>query len=240
MSLYLTLKPSRTPSTDGAKRIAEKELGWPMNDGAKESGAPSRWFVSYRTFDFSAAEWASMRRQSISNFSVPVFEQRTTVQKKRIHVKPNLTRVDTIHVPRLRSVSLRFGRPVRRETVTATQKCHYFTPDSTFAMVRWHGNEYGTTLWQLSIMRAVRPQQAASSVLGVTPGAEVLLRVSAITNVRWVLSLIRRIEARGLNAAEVSPDYWCCVQNRLSARVAVPEYGAAEHAAYLNRLKCVS
>jgi hypothetical protein len=151
-----------------------------------------------------------------------------------------LTRIDTIHVPRLRAVSVRFGRPVRRETISPSQKCHYFTPDSTVALLRWHGNDYGTTLWQLSILRAVWPQQVASTVIGVTPGAEVLLRVSAITSVRWMLSLIRRIEARGIAAADVSPDYWRCVHHRLTARVAVPEYRDAEHAAFLTRLKCIS
>ncbi len=155
-------------------------------------------------------------------------------------MESHLTRVCTMHIPRIRMVSLRFGKPVRREGRTRAQRTHYFLPGSTFGLIRWHGNEYGTTLWQLSILRAVRPHQAASTVAGVTPGAEVLLHVSSLANVRWVLSLIRQIEARGIPATDVSPDYWHCVHNRLTAKIAPPEYSATQHAAYLGRLRCGS
>ena len=143
-----------------------------------------------------------------------------------------------MHIPRIQIVSLRFGKPVRRDGRTRAQRTHFFIPESTFGLIRWHGNEYGTTLWQLSILRAVRPQQAASAVVGVTPGAEILLHVSSGSNVRWVLSLIRQIEARGILATDVSPDYWHCVHHRLAARTAPREYSAAQHAAYISRLRC--
>jgi hypothetical protein len=153
-------------------------------------------------------------------------------------MESHFTRVTTMHIPRVRIVSLRFGKPVRREGRTRAQRTHYFVPDAIFGLIRWHGNEYGATLWQLSILRAVRPQQAASTIPGVMPGAEVLLRVSSVSNVRWVLSLIRQIEARGIPATDVSPDYWHCVYHRLAARIAAPDYSASQHAAYLSRLRC--
>ena len=105
-----------------------------------------------------------------------------------------------------------------------------------FATLRWHGNEYGTILWQLSILRAIAPSELASKVADVDPGAEVLLRVSGKGNIRRVLSLIQQIEARNINAATVNPSYWRTVQNRLIARDVVPDYTPEEHAAYLTRI----
>jgi hypothetical protein len=151
----------------------------------------------------------------------------------------NFYSVFTIRIPRLRHVSLRFGKPFRSVGRLRGERVHYFAPESVFGLIRWHGNEYGSTFWQLSILRAVLRREAASTILGVSPGAEILLNASSFTNVRCVLTLISKIKARGIAAIDVSPDYWRCVHHRLVARVVVPEYSAAEHAAYLGRLRCV-
>ena len=146
-----------------------------------------------------------------------------------------LTRVTTIRIPRIRHLSLRFGNPVHSARTGRGQRVHYFEPGAVFGLLRWHGNEFGTTHCGFSILRAVVGRTVAATVPGVTPGAEVLLAVSSVATVRRVLALVRDIKAQGIPASEVSPDYWRSVSQRLIAHVAVPEYRAAAHAAYLER-----
>lgn len=152
-------------------------------------------------------------------------------------MKPLLTRVRLVSLPRLCHVWLRFGYPISETLISKHQRFVYFTPHALFATLRWHGNEYGTILWQLSILRAVSPWEVASKVADVDPGAEVLLRVSGKGNIRRVLSLIHEIEAREIKVATVNPNYWRTVQNRLIARDVVPDYTREEHAAHLARIR---
>jgi len=150
----------------------------------------------------------------------------------------HLTRVTTMRIPRIRHLSLRFGKPVHIARMGRGQRVHYFEPRAVFGLLRWHGNEFGTTHCEFSILRSVALQEAASVIPGVTLGAEVLLTVSSVANVRRVLTLVREIKAQRIPPNEVSPDYWRCVHHRLLARVAVPEYRIATHAAYLRRRQC--
>ena len=150
---------------------------------------------------------------------------------------PYLTRVRLVSVPKRWHVWLRFGTPVTESPQSRFQRFVYFAPQSVFATVRWHGNDHGTTLWQLSILRAVAPWEQASIVTDIDPGAEVLLRVSSKTNIQRVLSLIQGIERQRIEATAVSWSYWRTVQNRLMTRELVPEYGAREHAAHLAFLR---
>ena len=152
-------------------------------------------------------------------------------------MRPYLTRVRLVSLPRRCRVWLRFGNAVSETNHSKYQRFVYFTPQAVFATVRWHGNEYGTILWQLSILRAISPWETASRVADVDPGAEVLLRVSGTANIRRVLSLIQTIEAQKIDVATVNPAYWRTVQNRLIARDVVPDYGAQEHAAHLTRVQ---
>ena len=149
-----------------------------------------------------------------------------------------LTRVTTIRIPRIRYLSLRFGNPVHSARIGRGQRVHYFEPGAVFGLLRWHGNEFGTTHCEFSILRAVVGRTIAATVPGVTPKAEILLAVSSVSTVRRVLALDRDIKARGIPASEVSPDYWRAVQQRLIAHAVVPEYRAATHAAYLERPRC--
>jgi hypothetical protein len=150
----------------------------------------------------------------------------------------HLTRVTTMRIPRIRHLSLRFGAPVHSARVGRGQRVHYFESHAVFGLLRWHGNEFGTTHCEFSILRSVALPEAASLIPGVTPGAEVLLSVSSVATVRRVLTLVREIKAQGIPPNEVSPDYWGCVHQRLIARVAVPEYRIATHAAFLRRRQC--
>ena len=68
---------------------------------------------------------------------------------------------------------------------------------------------------------------------GVQPGARLLLHAEGDANVRAVLERIDAIEALGIAAIDVSPAYWRTLGNRLAARLALPEYTAERHAAWL-------
>jgi hypothetical protein len=152
-------------------------------------------------------------------------------------MKPYLTRVRLISLPERCRLWLRFGLPVSETLHSRYQRYAFFVPHAVFSTLRWHGNEHGTILWQLSILRAVSPWESASKIADVDPGAEVLLRVSGKMNIRGVLSLIRQIEARQIQVSAVNPNYWRTVQNRLIARDVVPDYGAEEHVAHLTRIR---
>jgi hypothetical protein len=151
-----------------------------------------------------------------------------------------LTRVRLISLPQRCRVILRFGLPFFEEDHSKHQRHVYFAPHTVFSTLRWHGNEYGTILWQLSILRAASPWETATRIADVDPGAEVLLRVSGKANVRRILVLVRQIEAQRINPAEVSPHYWRTVQNRITGRDVLPEYTRDSHAAYLNRLRILA
>lgn len=144
-----------------------------------------------------------------------------------------LTQVKLTSMPKRVRFWLRFGRSVEERAPHRLKRLLYFAPQSVFCTVRWHGNDYGTILWQLSILRAVAPWERASTLLDVDPGADVLLRVSSKANILKVLSIIKLIEGLPLDPAKVSPEYWRTLQNRLLAREVVPEYSLRQHQAYL-------
>ena len=68
---------------------------------------------------------------------------------------------------------------------------------------------------------------------GVRPGARLLLHAEGENAVRAVLERIDGIEGQGIAAIDVSPAYWRTLGNRLAARLALPEYPAERHAAWL-------
>lgn len=145
-----------------------------------------------------------------------------------------LTQVKLTSIPKRSRFWLRFGHPVNEVSRHRLQRLVYFEPQATFCTVRWHGNPFGTILWQLSIMRAVASWEGASTIMDVDPGAEVLLRVSSKMNIRRILDLIKRIESRGIDPAAVSTAYWRTVQNRIMSRELIPDYGVRQHIAHLN------
>ena len=64
-------------------------------------------------------------------------------------------------------------------------------------------------------------------------GASVGESVSALPLVRAVLERIDAIEALGIAPSTASPAYWRTLANRLAAHLALPEYSAERHAAWL-------
>lgn len=65
---------------------------------------------------------------------------------------------------------LRFGRDVGERILDRRSRLILFAPDAVFAFVRWEGNEHGTVLSRIDILRARGVGERISTVPGVTPG----------------------------------------------------------------------
>ena len=128
---------------------------------------------------------------------------------------------------------LRFGEPARTHQLDRWRRCAVFQPGAMFCRIRWQANDYGTVRWQLMVMQACTPLDAAQRIPGVQPGARLLLHAEGENQVRAVLERIDAIEALGIAPVAVSPAYWRTLANRLAARLPLPEYTAERHAAWL-------
>ena len=128
---------------------------------------------------------------------------------------------------------LRFGEPARTLRLDRWRSVAMFLPNAMFCRIRWQSNDYGTIRWQLLVMQACTPLDAAQRIPGVQPGAHLLLHAEGENQVRAVLERIDAIEALGIAPAAASPAYWRTLGNRLAARLPLPEYTAERHFAWL-------
>ncbi|MFG8540781.1 DUF2840 domain-containing protein [Pseudomonas aeruginosa] len=144
-----------------------------------------------------------------------------------------LTRVSLAYIEPRFKLYLRFGEPARTLRLDRWRRCAVFLPGAMFCRIRWEANDYGTVRWQLMVMQAGTPLDAVQRIPGVRPGARLLLHAEGENAVRAVLERIDGIEAQGIAAIDVSPAYWRTLGNRLAARLALPEYTAERHAAWL-------
>jgi hypothetical protein len=110
-----------------------------------------------------------------------------------------------------------------------------FAPNSIFAFVRWAANDYGTLISRIDIVRAVGRGEPFQTLPFVRPGGDILLRLDAWAKVQKALQAIDAVEALGLDPADVSPDHWRHVHNRLSAGLEPHAYTPERHAAWLGR-----
>ncbi|HEP8358101.1 TPA: DUF2840 domain-containing protein [Pseudomonas aeruginosa] len=144
-----------------------------------------------------------------------------------------LTRVSLAYIEPRFKLYLRFGEPARTLRLDHWRRCAVFLPGAMFCRIRWQANDYGTVRWQLMVMQAGTPLDAVQRIPGVRPGARLLLHAEGENAVRAVLERIDGIKAQGIAAIDVSPAYWRTLGNRLAARLALPEYTAERHAAWL-------
>ena len=144
-----------------------------------------------------------------------------------------LTRVSLAYIEPRFKLYLRFGEPARTLQLDRWRRCAVFLPRAMFCRVRWEANDYGTIRWQLMVMQAATPLDDMQRIPGVRPGARLLLHAEGENAVRAVLERIDDIDAQGIAAIDVSPAYWRTLGNRLAARLALPEYTAERHAAWL-------
>lgn len=146
-----------------------------------------------------------------------------------------LTRVTLVHFNTRVQVWLRFGNACAEMRFNRVRRVLAFAPGALFCRVHWEANAHGTTLWKLAIMQAGNAGDALQRVIGVQPGAHLLLEVSGHNNVQRVLHLIGEIETLDIAAVDVAPAYWLTVHNRIVTRLPIPPYTAARHAAHLQR-----
>ena len=144
-----------------------------------------------------------------------------------------LTRVALAYIDQRFDLYLRFGDPARIIRFDRWRRCAVFTPNAVLCRIRWQANDYGTIRWQLMVMQACTPLDAAQRIPGVQPGARLLLHAEGDGQVRAVLERIDAIEALDIAPVGASPAYWRTLANRLAARLPLPEYTAERHAAWL-------
>jgi hypothetical protein len=148
---------------------------------------------------------------------------------------PTPMKVSLAFVEHRVNVWLRFGKPAREIVLDRWRRVAVFEPGTVCCRVKWVGNDYGTALWQLTVLQAPTPFDDAQRVAGVVPGARILLRADGERQVKAVLIVIDAIEALEIDPCMVAATYWRTIANRLAARQPLPEYTAERHAAHLAR-----
>ncbi len=130
---------------------------------------------------------------------------------------------------------LRFGRAVGEQRLDRHRRIAVFAPGSVFAFVRWAGNEHGTIISRIDIVRTVDRGEPYQTLPFVRPGGEILLRITGWPKVETVLKAVDAIEALDIDPADVSPDHWRHVHNRLTVNEPFRAYGREQHRAWLRR-----
>jgi Protein of unknown function (DUF2840) len=151
----------------------------------------------------------------------------------------DLTTVELLWLEKRIENRIRFGNAVSEQVIDRRRRVLSFAPGSIFAFVRWASNDFGTVLSRVDILRAAAPGLSYSTVPWVKPGAENLLRLSGWPKVERALQLIDAVEALDIDPADVAPDYWHHVHNRLSVNEAPRPYTRARHQAWLRRRRIV-
>jgi hypothetical protein len=150
---------------------------------------------------------------------------------------PSITTVELVFYSDRIERWLRFGRDVGERILNRRRRLLLFAPDAVFAFVRWEGNDFGTVLSRIDILRACHAGEAMSTVPGVAPGGEILLPLSGWSRVKRAFDLIAAIESTGIDPPEVAPHYWRHVHNRITAGQQPRLYRADQHEAWLRRAR---
>jgi hypothetical protein len=130
---------------------------------------------------------------------------------------------------------IRFGEPIAERILDRRRRIVSFAPGQVFALIRWQANDHGTVLSRIDILRAAAPGEAVSTLPCVSPGAEILLRLSSWPKAKHALDVIAAIEAQEIDPCEVAPEYWRHAHNRLLANERPRIYSREQHRAWLLR-----
>ncbi|WP_138725446.1 DUF2840 domain-containing protein [Brucella intermedia] len=130
---------------------------------------------------------------------------------------------------------IHFGRIAEEQRIDRHHRMVSFDPGAVFAFVRWAANGYGTVVSRIDILRAVAPGENYQTVPMVYPGGEILLRTHGWPKVEKVLHVIEAIERGGIDPADVAPDHWRHIHNRLTVNEPFRAYGREQHRAWLLR-----
>ena len=151
-----------------------------------------------------------------------------------------LTRVELTRFKKRIENWIRFSRIAETHVIDSQRRVVSFAPGSIFAFVRWASNDFSTVVSRIDILRAVGPGERYSTVPGVRPGGESLLRLASWPKVEKVLQAIDQVEALEIDPADAAPEYWQHVHNRLSAGEQPRPYTRSRHQAWLHRQKVSS
>jgi hypothetical protein len=146
-----------------------------------------------------------------------------------------LTDVELVWIEKRIENRIRFGKVVHQRNLDRSRRIVSFASGSIFAFVRWASNDYGTVVSRIDILRAVEAGERYATVPYVRPGGEILLRISGWPKVERVLQVIDSIEALDIDPAEVPPEYWRHVHNRISVGERPRPYTRSRHQAWLRR-----
>jgi hypothetical protein len=130
---------------------------------------------------------------------------------------------------------IRFGRDASETIIDRRRRVLSFAPNTVFAFVRWASNDHGTVVSRIDIVRAIAPGEAYQTLPFVRPGGEILLRISGWPKVERVFAAIDAVETLGIDAADVAPDHWRHVHNRLIGGDEPRPYSRDQHHAWLLR-----
>jgi len=147
----------------------------------------------------------------------------------------DLTHVELLWLEKRIENWIRFGRHAEEQILDKQRRILSFAPGQIFAFVRWVSNDFGTVISRIDIIRAVAPGQRCATVPYVRPGGDILLRLSGWPKVERVLQIVDAVEALDIDPADVAPDYWHHVHNRLSVNEAPRAYTRSRHQAWLHR-----
>lgn len=152
---------------------------------------------------------------------------------------PHLTHVELVWRKGRVEHWLRFGRPANEQRLDALRRIVSFAPGSVFCFVRWASNAYGTIVSRIDIVRTTGAGEPYQTLPFVRRGGELLLSIKGWPKVEKVLHLVDAVEAIGLDPAEVAPDYWRHVHNRLTVGQSPRGYSINQHRAWLARRSIV-
>ncbi|MDQ2764358.1 MAG: DUF2840 domain-containing protein [Pseudomonadota bacterium] len=130
---------------------------------------------------------------------------------------------------------IRFGRISQERIVDRQTRVVGFRADARFALIRWASNDYGTVVSRIDIVRAGRANAAYSTLPGVEPGGDILLRISGWPRVERVLRAIDQVEDIGVDPCDAAPDHWHHLHNRMTAGLPARAYSIDRHRAWLRR-----
>ena len=110
---------------------------------------------------------------------------------------------------------LLLGRPTLSVRVSENLEELRFNPSQVFGFVRWRGDQYGTQTWRVVVAQAGLPGELLTRILGVKPGAHLLLHAFGKTRAKRALRAIDVLsEAHVLH--EIAPAYWRHVHLQIS------------------------
>ena len=148
----------------------------------------------------------------------------------------SLTHVELIWIEKQIEHWIRFGHEVAEQILDRRRRILSFAPNSVFAYVRWAGNDYGTVVSRIDILRAVGPGEALLDrrlcpPWRRDPAAD--FRAGRRSSRFCRQSMPSR--PIGIDPAEACPDHWRHVHNRLDGRRDPRPYRRGRHAGWLKR-----